>query len=149
MKSIGWRPVLLCLVVFSVSVAMAVAISVPSLSFIKPRTTITYPSAQLGIYSDVGKTSNVTSIDWGTCYIGGSNSKVVYVVDTGNVDEVLSFSVANWNPASASVLQFTTDYNGTVLTPNQMVKVTFILTIPSNAPTGPFSFNIIVNVTGQ
>ena len=148
MKSIGW-PVLLCLVVFSVSVTMAVAISVPSLSFIKPRTTIIYPSAQLGIYSDVGKTSNVTSIDWGTCYVGSSNSKIVYIVDTGNVDEVLNFSAANWNPVSTSVLQFTTDCNGTALTPNQMVKVTFTLTVPSNAPTGPFSFNIIVNVAGQ
>jgi len=128
---------------------MAVAISVPSLSFIKPRTTIIYPSAQLGIYSDVGKTSNVTSIDWGTCYVGSSNSKIVYIVDTGNVDEVLNFSAANWNPVSASVLQFTTDCNGTALTPNQMVKVTFTLTVPSNAPTGPFSFNIIVNVAGQ
>ena len=147
LKSIGW-PVL-CLVVFSVSVTMAVAISVTSISFIKPWTTITYPSAKLGIYSDAGKTSNVTSIDWGTCYIGSSCSKVVYIVDTGNVNEVLSFSAANWNPASVSILEFTTDYNGTELTPNQVVKVTFTLTIPSNAPTGPFSFNIIVNVTGQ
>jgi len=147
LKSIGWS--VLCLVVFSVSVTMAVAISVTSLSFVKPRTTITYPSAQLGIYSDAEKTSNITFIDWGTCYVGSSISKVVYVVDTGNVNEALNFSAANWNPPSASILQFTTDYNGAALTPNQMVKVALTLTIPSNAPAGPFSFNIIVSVTGQ
>ena len=146
-KSIGW--LVLFLVVFSVSVTVAVAMSVTSISFIKPRTTIIFPSAQLGIYSDAGKTSNVTSIDWGSCYIGSSYSKVVYVADIGNVNEVLSFSAANWNPASASVLQFTTDYNNVTLTPNQVVKVTFTLMIPSNASTGPFSFNIIVNATGQ
>ena len=147
LKSIGWS--VLCLVVFSVSVTMAVAISVTSLSFIKPWTTIVYPSAQLGIYSDAGKTSNVTSIDWGTCYVGSSISKVVYIVDTGNVNEAFNFSAANWNPPSVSVLQFATDYNGATLTPNQMVKVTLTLTIPLNAPAGPFSFNIIVSVIGQ
>jgi len=148
LKSVGWS-VLLCLVAFSVGVTIAVAMSVTSLSFIKPRTTIVYPSAQLGIYSDAEKTSNVTSIDWGTCYVGGSINRIIYVVDTGNVNELLNFSASDWNPASASILQFTTDYNGTVLTPNQMVKVMLTLTIPSNAPTGPFSFNIIVNATGQ
>ena len=104
--------------------------------------------ARIGIYSDSGKTSNVVFIDWGLCYVGSSCTRIVYVVNTGNVNEVLSFATANFNPASASVLEFTTDYNGATLTPNQMVKVMFTLTVPTNAPAGSFTMDIVVTVTG-
>ena len=49
-------------------------------------------AVNVGIYSDAACTLNLTSIDWGNVYPGGSVSRTIYVKNTGNVPMTLSMA---------------------------------------------------------
>ena len=59
-------------------------------------------AVNVGVYSDAACTQNLTSIDWGSVYPGGSVPKTIYVKNTGNAPITLSMTTASWNPGIAA-----------------------------------------------
>src|SRR3989337_1309896 len=59
-------------------------------------------AVNVGVYSDAACTLNLTSIDWGNVYPGGSVSRTIYVKNTGNVPITLSMTTTSWNRTGAA-----------------------------------------------
>ena len=53
-------------------------------------------AVNVGVYSDSACTLNLTSIDWGNVYPGGSVPRTIYVKNTGNAPITLSMTTALW-----------------------------------------------------
>ena len=107
------------------------------------------PTIQLGVYSDSGCTTTLSSIPWGTLSPGNTTTATMYVRNEGNVAVTLSIQATDWNPASASSY-FAFDWNctGYVLQPNEVVQALLSLNVSSsiNGITS-FSFDIIITGT--
>ena len=58
-------------------------------------------AVNVGVYSDAACTLNLTSIDWGSVYPGGSVPRTIYVKNTGNAPITLSMTTTSWNPTIA------------------------------------------------
>ena len=112
-------------------------------------TVVTPPSVQLGVYSDSGCTSALSSVSWGTLNAGGTATATIYLKNEGNVPVTLSISASNWNPSSASSY-FTLTWNraGYVLAVGASVQAVLSLTVSSSI-TGitTFSFDITITAT--
>ena len=106
------------------------------------------PTVQLGVYSDSGCTSALSSIPWGTLSPGNTATSTMYVRNEGNVAVTLSIQAADWNPASASSY-FTFNWNctGYVLQPSQVVQALLTLNVSSSI-SGITSFSFDITVTG-
>ena len=107
------------------------------------------PSVQLGVYSDSGCTTVLSSVIWGTLNPGSTTTATMYLRNEGNVAITLSVQAANWNPASASsYLTFGWNCDGYVLAPNQVVQALLSLQVSSsiNGVTG-FSFDITITAS--
>jgi len=106
-------------------------------------------STTVGVYSDSGLTTKLTSIDWGTIYPGASKTVVAYVKNEGTVPITLALSAANWSPSTASsYMTLSWDYSGAKLNAGANVKVTLTLTVSSSI-TGITSFSFDVVITGS
>jgi hypothetical protein len=107
------------------------------------------PSVQLGIYSDSGCTTVLSSIPWGTLDPGSTVTSTIYVKNEGNVPLTLTAQASNWNPASAqSFFTFTWNRGGYVLAVGASVQAVLNLTVSSSI-TGitTFSFDITITAT--
>ena len=104
----------------------------------------------VGVYSDAGCTLNLTSIDWGSVYPGGSVSKTIYVKNTGNAPITLSMTTASWNPTiAAGQINLAWDRENTVLNAGQSTSATLTLSVSQNVSgVTSFSMNIIVAGSG-
>ena len=105
----------------------------------------------VGIYSDAGCTSRVSSISWGLLEPGSNVNKTVYIRNEGNAAATLAMTTSNWNPSSASSsLTLRWDYGGQTINVNQVVQVKFTLSASSSI-TGitNFSFDITITATSQ
>ena len=106
-------------------------------------------SVQLGVYSDSGCTTALSSVSWGTLDPGATANATIYLKNEGNVPVTLSISASNWNPASASSY-FTLTWNraGYVLAVGSSVQAVLSLTVSSSI-TGitTFSFDITITAT--
>ena len=108
-------------------------------------------NVNLGVYSNLGCTQNVSSISWGTCYPGNSYTSVVYIKNLGTVDTTLTIIATGWNPTSSSgKLTFSTDYTaGRAIAPGSSLKVTLTLAVSSLiSEISSFGFNIVINSQG-
>ena len=104
----------------------------------------------VGVYTNLACTQNVSSVDWGTPEPGQVITRTVYVKNTGNANMTLYLSVNNWTPANASdYLSVTWDEEATGLAPDEVVEAILSLTV-DNAITGidNFSVQIVVGGTG-
>jgi hypothetical protein len=109
----------------------------------------TITTVNVGVYSDVGCTQNLTSINWGTLYPGNATTRTIYVKNTGTIPVTLSMTTGSWAPTYAnSYLTLTWTRGGTVLNAGQSISAVLTLSVASS--TGnltDFSFNIIVTGT--
>ena len=107
-------------------------------------------AVNVGVYSDAGCTLNLTSIDWGSVYPGGSVSRTIYVKNTGNVPMTLSMAATGWNPAGAAgQINVTWDKENATLNSGQSSSATLTLTVSQNVSgVTSFSMNIIVSGSG-
>jgi hypothetical protein len=106
-------------------------------------------TVQLGIYSDSGCTTVLSSIPWGTLDPGGSTSATVYLRNEGNVQVMLSMTYGNWTPSSASSY-FTLSWNrqSYVLSVGSVVQATLTLNVSSSiSGITTFSFDITITAT--
>jgi hypothetical protein len=103
----------------------------------------------LQVYSDPDCTIVLNSVDWGRLKPGQSRNTTAYVRLAGNTPSTLGLSIDNFVPADASqFLTLTWNYAGGVISPGEILKVTFTLQVDSSI-TGieSFSFDIIVRAT--
>jgi hypothetical protein len=109
----------------------------------------TVTSVNVGVYTDPSCTINCTSIDWGTLAPGSSNTKTVYVKNTGSVPVTLSMTTGSWAPANANYyLGLSWNRQNNVLAAGTSVTATLTLTASSGASSlTTFSFNIIITGT--
>jgi archaellum component FlaG (FlaF/FlaG flagellin family) len=107
-------------------------------------------AVNVGVYSDSSCTLNLTSIDWGTVYPGGSVPRTVYVKNTGNAPITLSMTTASWNPAiAAGQINVTWDKENAVLNAGQATSAILTLSVSQNVSgVTSFSMNIIVAGSG-
>ncbi len=104
----------------------------------------------VSVYWDAATTNEVTAIDWSTLEVGASESKTIYIKNTGNAAATLFLDTDNWNPSAAS--QYITlgwDYGGQSISPDAVVEVVLTLTISQDiSGITDFSFDIIITTSG-
>ena len=110
---------------------------------------VSTPSAQLGIYSDSGCTTVLSSVSWGTLDPGSVATSTIYVKNEGNVPVTLSIQAANWNPAAAqNYFILTWNRNSYVLAVGASVQAVLSLSVSSSISNiTSFSFDISIIAT--
>src|SRR5665647_1363056 len=101
----------------------------------------------LGLYSDSGCTTSLSTIDWGTITPGNNQTRTVYVKNTGTGTSLtLSISASSWNPSNANgPITISWDQAGTLLTPGQSTAAVIKLTSSSNiVDVSYFSVQILI-----
>jgi len=102
----------------------------------------------VGVYSDIGCTQKVVSLDWGTLAPGESKMQTLYVKNEGSVRIVLSMSVGNWTPSSASgYMDVTWNRQGDILDVGSVVSAVFTLSV-SESISGITSFSFEITIVG-
>ena len=103
----------------------------------------------IGVYSDSGCSTNLTSINWGSIVPGGTATKTVYVKNTGTSTMSLSLASSNWSPSSSSsYITISWNQQGTQLTVGQMVTATITVSVSSSI-TGISSFTNTIVISGS
>jgi len=100
----------------------------------------------VGIYWNQDGTSRVTSIDWGTLEPDSNKNVTVYIKNEENSAVTLSLNASNWNPSNTSdYVILTWDYGGQFINAEEIVQVTFMLSVSADI-TGitTFSFDITI-----
>lgn len=106
-------------------------------------------AVNVGVYSDSACTLNLTTIDWGSVYPGGSVSRVIYVKDAGDVPLTLNMNAAGWNPpAAAGQITVAWDRDGFVVGVGQSIAATLTLSV-SQSISGVTSFSVNIVITGS
>ena len=106
-------------------------------------------SPNLGVYSDIGCTVNMTTINWGSVAAGSSVNQTIYVKNTGTGTLTLGLSTSNWNPSTAiSYLSISWNQQGTQLAAGQQATAVVTLTVSSNV-TGITTFSNTISITGS
>ena len=103
----------------------------------------------VSVYWDAATTNEVTTIDWSTLEAGASESKTIYIKNTGNAAATLFLDTDNWNPSAAS--QYITldwDYGGQSISPDAVVEVVLTLTISQDI-SGITDFSLDITITSS
>jgi hypothetical protein len=103
----------------------------------------------VGVYSNSACTQELTSIEWGTISPGNSETRIIYLKNTGNAQITLSMASANWNPANANgPITVTWNKGGDTLDVGQVATATLTLSVAESiSGVTNFSFNIIITGT--
>ena len=103
-------------------------------------------SVGLGVYSDSGCTTPLTSLSWGTLNPGGNQNLVCYIRNEGNTPTTLSMSTSNWTPGSAaSYLGLSWNYDSNPIAVDVVVQITLTLSVsPDISGITTFSFDITI-----
>ena len=104
-------------------------------------------TADIGIYSDYGCTTPLTSLSWGTLEPGESQAIVCYIKNEGDTALTLSMYTSGWNPTEATdYLTLSWNY-GSPISPHTSVQVTFTLSVDESIE-GITTFSFDVNIVG-
>jgi hypothetical protein len=103
----------------------------------------------IGVYSDSGCTTELTSVPWGTLQPGGSQQVVCYIKNEGTAEATLSLTTDNWTPASTSTyVHLTWNYDEQPLSADEVVAVTLTLSVDSNIE-GITTFGFDITIGGS
>ena len=103
----------------------------------------------IGVYSDSGCNTELTSVPWGSLQPGGSQQVVCYIKNEGTAAATLSLTTDNWTPASASTyIHLTWNYDEQSLSADEVVAVTLTLSVDSNIE-GITSFGFDITIAGS
>lgn len=103
----------------------------------------------VGVYWDYACTSPVSSIPWGMLESGSNKNVTCYIRNEGNSDSTLSMYTLNWSPSNASdYITLGWDYSGQSISPDEVVQVTFTLSISASIE-GITSFNFDITIVGS
>lgn len=95
-------------------------------------------------YSDPGATQVLREIDWGTIAPGQGYSRTAYIRNMGSIPCTLNWTTRDFDPPGASVIVFSTDYQGQTLAPGQILPVVVGIFPPWGVPAGDFTFTIVI-----
>jgi uncharacterized repeat protein (TIGR01451 family) len=102
----------------------------------------------VGIYTDSGCTTALSSISWGTLSPGDVKTYTIYVKNEGTVSVTLNMTIGNWNPASASsYITLTWNKEKYALAAGQVVQAVLTLSVSSSV-SGVTSFSFDITITG-
>jgi hypothetical protein len=102
----------------------------------------------VGVYSDSGCTTVLSSIDWGTINPGSSATYTIYVKNNGTIPETLTMTTGNWDPATASSYIISTwNRQNYVLSAGSSVQALVTLNVSSSV-NGFTSFTFDITITG-
>lgn len=103
----------------------------------------------VGVYSNSACTQELTLIEWGTISPGNSETRIIYLKNTGNAQITLSMASANWNPANANgPITVTWNKGGDTLDVGQVATATLTLSVAESiSGVTNFSLNIIITGT--
>jgi hypothetical protein len=102
----------------------------------------------VGVYTSSSCVATVSTVDWGQITPGHSISRTFYLRNEGNSDVTLSMFVTNWTPAiTEDYMSVDWNYAGQSLSPNQVITVTFTLSVNS-AINGIETFNFNIDIIG-
>jgi hypothetical protein len=102
----------------------------------------------VGAYWDPNCISSVSSMDWGTIELGTVKDKIIFIRNEGNAPSTLFLATNNWNPINASkFITLTWDYDDSIISSQQVIKVTLTLSSSSNTEgIQDFTFDILIGV---
>lgn len=89
----------------------------------------------------------VTDIDWGTLDPNTSKNRLLYIRNEGSGNITLQLTTENWIPDNCTYyITLTWNYGNQVIVPDEVILITFTLTISANI-TGinNFTFDIIIS----
>jgi hypothetical protein len=101
----------------------------------------------LGVYSNSACTANLTSLDFGSIFSGGTSNVTCCIKNIGNSNEKLSLTTNTWSPVTVSQwLTLSWNQAGTVLIQNQVVSANLTLSVsPSVDPSlSSFTLNVVI-----
>ena len=94
----------------------------------------TITTVNVGVYKDIGCTTNCTTLNVGTILSGETSEQIVYIKNTGTTPVTISMNVNNWNPTNAnSYLSLSWNREDTILDPAETIQATLTLTTTENA----------------
>jgi hypothetical protein len=103
----------------------------------------------LGVYSNSACTLNLTTIDFGSIYSGGTSNITCWIKNIGNSNETLSLTTNTWSPVTVSQwLTLSWNQAGTVLMQNQVVAANLTLTVSPNVDPSLSNFTLNVVIAG-
>ena len=102
----------------------------------------------VGVYSDPGYTTVLSSVNWGSLNPGETANQTIYIMNNGTIPVTLTMTYGNWSPATAqSYITLSMDKNNTQLASSSNVTAVLTLSV-SSAITGVTNFNFNINITG-
>jgi hypothetical protein len=102
----------------------------------------------VGVYSNSGCTTVLSSINWGTVNPGASVTYTMYVKNNGTIPVTLTMTIGTWNPTSASsYINLTWNQQNYSLPAGSSVPAVLTLNVSSSA-SGFTSFTFDVIITG-
>jgi len=103
----------------------------------------------VGVFWNNECTDPLSSIDWGILEPGSSKNVTCYIRNEGNSVSTLSMYASNWSPSNASdYLTLSWDYGGQSINPDDVVQVTFTLSVDASID-GITSFSFDITIVGS
>jgi len=135
-----------------VAYVLALSLVGQVLSVVQPGRTVsnagTVEAVGVGVYQDNGCTSVLSSVDWGVLEPGASKNVTFYIRNELSSVSTLSMYTSNWSPSNASdYLTLTWDYGGQSINPDEVIQVTFTLSVDSSI-VGIASFSFDITIVG-
>jgi hypothetical protein len=102
----------------------------------------------VGVYWDEACNNTVSSLDWGIVELDVQKNVTFYVKNEGNAPGSIYLSAVNWDPPSASnYMTLSWDYLGSLLEPNETIRVTLTLSISKDIlGVVDFNFDTIISI---
>ena len=109
----------------------------------------TITAVGVGVYSNSGCTTALSTINWGNINPGNTTTYTMYVKNTGDTSATLNMTTNSWSPSSASsYIKLTWNQQGSMLTAGQVVTAVLTLSVSSSiSNVTSFSFNTIIKGT--
>ena len=135
-------------VIALIAVMGAVLATFAALSSRSISNTVGVTAVGVGVFSDSGCTTPLTSINWGMLNPGDAPTRTIYVLNNGTVPVTLTMATSLWNPQAASG-NFTVamDKNNTSLAAGLSTPAVLTLGVSSSAP-GIASVTFNITITG-
>ena len=103
----------------------------------------------VGVYWDNECTNVLSSIDWGVLEPGSSENITCHIRNELSVVSTLSMYTSNWDPSNASdYLTLSWDYDGQSINPDEVIQVTFTLSVDASIE-GITSFSFDITIVGS
>jgi hypothetical protein len=105
-------------------------------------------SANMGVFSNSGCTTSLSTINWGSIIPGQNTTQTIYLKNNGTLTLTLDMSTSNWSPAAANnYIAITWHPTSTTLAPGTSTSATITLSVSSEIA-DITNFNVQISITG-